>query len=185
MIVDEANRCKNIVANLLNFARQGKLKISKVNLTKQIIDIIKSINVNPQFEEISITLNQSEDDLEIDTDPDQIKQVFLNIITNACEAVEELEIKNVTINLRSEENRVAVEISDTGCGIPQENLDKLFTPFFTTKKMGKGTGLGLAISYGIIKMHKGDIKVSSNAGSGSTFKVRLPIKLDENKIILN
>ncbi len=185
MIIDEANRCKNIVSNLLNFARQGKLKIGEVNMTKQLQEIVKSIKVNPEFGKIIINLNVPSEDLIINADSDQIKQVFLNIITNACEAVEESETKNITVNLKKESESIITEIIDTGCGIPEENFDKLFTPFFTTKKMGKGTGLGLAISYGIIKMHKGDIKFSSRVGAGSTFKIRLPKQLDENKITLN
>lgn len=185
MIIEEANRCKNIVANLLNFARQGKLKISDVSINKLISEIVKSVKVNPEFSEISVNINELDEKLNLKADPDQVKQVFLNIITNACEAVEESEIKNITINLKKENDNAIVEITDTGCGIPEENFDKLFTPFFTTKKMGKGTGLGLAISYGIIKMHKGDIKVTSRINAGSTFKIRLPLKVDENKIILN
>jgi two-component system NtrC family sensor kinase len=113
-------------------------------------------------------------------------KIFLNIINNGCEALEESQTKNLTINIRNEENHLVVDIIDTGCGIPQENMKKLFTPFFTTKKMGKGTGLGLAISYGIIKMHRGDIKVKSNPGQGSVFTIKLPLeKKSESQIFMN
>ena len=82
--------------------------------------------------------------------------------------------KKIEIVLDDNESSVAVKIKDYGCGIPKENMSKLFTPFFTTKKMGKGTGLGLAIAYGIIKMHKGDIKVKSEVGKGSEFILTFP-----------
>ena len=83
-------------------------------------------------------------------------------------------MKELKIILSSDQNNVKIEITDTGNGIPKENHSKVFTPFFTTKSMGKGTGLGLAISYGIIKMHKGNITFTSEPGIGTTFKVLLP-----------
>jgi signal transduction histidine kinase len=83
----------------------------------------------------------------------------------------------MNIKISRNEQHFNVEISDTGCGIPKENMGKLFTPFFTTKKMGKGTGLGLAIVYGIIKMHKGDVRAVSEAGRGTTFIITIPVIL--------
>lgn len=183
LIIEEAKRCKNIVANLLNFARQGKLKISKVDAVKTINGIVSSINMNSENKDIFITVNKDVDDSVIEADPDQFKQVFLNIINNACESLEESEVKNVTINVKKDENYFIADIIDTGCGIPEENQKKLFTPFFTTKKMGKGTGLGLAISYGIIKMHKGDIKVKSQLDVGTAFTIKFPIKLKSQQIM--
>jgi len=185
MIIEEASRCKNIVANLLNFARQGKLKLSKVNLTNMLQGIIKSVKLNPVNENLFITLNMTGEIPEIDADGDQLKQVFLNIINNACESVEFSEIKSVTVNASIKDTSIIVDIIDTGCGIPAENMNKLFTPFFTTKKMGKGTGLGLPISYGIIKMHKGDIRAKSSPNGGSTFTVKLPMSLTFQQVIVN
>ncbi|WKZ68041.1 MAG: [Fe-Fe] hydrogenase large subunit C-terminal domain-containing protein [Melioribacteraceae bacterium] len=185
MIIDEANRCKNIVSNLLNFARHGKLKITSVNLPKIIDEIVRSIKINPSFKDVILNINNNCTDEIISADPDQIKQVFLNVITNGCEALEESEIKNLTINLRNDDTIIITEIIDTGCGIPEENMKKLFTPFFTTKKMGKGTGLGLAITYGIIKMHRGDIAVKSNQSHGSIFTIKLPLEKSEKRIMMN
>ncbi|MCK7522496.1 MAG: ATP-binding protein [Ignavibacteriales bacterium] len=96
-----------------------------------------------------------------------LKQVFINVIKNACEAMSESEKKELTINISSDQNNFIIEISDTGNGIPKENHSKVFTPFFTTKNIGKGTGLGLAISYGIIKMHKGNITFTTEIGKGT------------------
>ncbi len=177
LILAEAQRCKNIVANLLNFARQGKLKIAEVDLLSILIEITKSIKNNPDYQNISIELNDLKGNNVIHGDPDQLKQVFVNLITNACEAMEDSEKKEIKLKTYSEGNDVCIEIADTGCGIPEDNLNKLFTPFFTTKKMGKGTGLGLAISYGIIKMHKGNIKVESSSHEGTRVKISLPNNL--------
>ena len=109
-----------------------------------------------------------------------MKQVFINVINNACEAMTEAETKKINIKISSTESEITIEISDTGSGIPKENMGKLFTPFFTTKKMGKGTGLGLAIVYGIIKMHRGEIRAASEPGQGTTFLIRLPAKITNN-----
>lgn len=184
LIVDEANRCKNIVANLLNFARQGKLKISRIDINNLIDEIVHSIKINPANTAIFINVVNNLTTCEIDGDKDQLKQVFLNIINNACEAVEESQIKSVTINLHEENEYINVDVIDTGAGIPAENMGKLFTPFFTTKKIGKGTGLGLPISYGIIKMHRGRIDVKSKEQNGSIFSIKLPKILNIKSEIL-
>jgi two-component system NtrC family sensor kinase len=177
LIAEETNRCKNIVSNLLNFARQGKLNLSEFDVSDLINSILKMVRVKPEFKGISITTECEAHDTTITGDSDQLKQVFLNIITNACEALEESEIKKINIKINKTESEFVIEIKDSGAGIPKENMGKLFTPFFTTKKMGKGTGLGLAIVYGIIKMHKGDIRAISDVGQGTTIMIKLPINL--------
>ncbi|MDQ7816071.1 MAG: [Fe-Fe] hydrogenase large subunit C-terminal domain-containing protein [Melioribacteraceae bacterium] len=185
LIIDEAKRCKNIVANLLNFARQGKLRIAQVNILELISGITKMLKVNPAFREINFQFDNRVDSFEIYGDSDQLKQVFLNIITNACEAMESSETKTLTVIISKVNDSIDIEVNDTGSGIPQENIGKIFTPFFTTKKMGKGTGLGLAITYGIVKMHKGEIKVNSILGKGTCFIISLPIKSNIINPILN
>ncbi len=182
MIIEEAKRCKNIVTNLLDFARQGKLQVSKVDVLEIIEEVIRTIHIRPEFSDIRIVKNlQSDIANDIEGDEDQIKQILINIIVNACESMEESTEKQLTIDLSTDRNYLVIKIIDSGCGIPEENLKKLFTPFFTTKKMGKGTGLGLAITYGIVKMHKGDIKVESSVGEGSKFIIRLPNSLTVKK----
>jgi len=176
LIAEETNRCKNIVSNLLNFARQGKLKLSEFDLLDLINGILKTVRIKPEFRGISISTECSADSTLIKGDSDQIKQVFLNIITNACEAMDDSQVKKMDIKISKNEPYFNVEISDSGCGIPKDNMNKLFTPFFTTKKMGKGTGLGLAIVYGIIKMHKGDIRAVSEQSKGTTFIIKLPVE---------
>ena len=96
----------------------------------------------------------------------------MNLLVNAAQAIENQgEIKIVT---KAQDNHVSIKISDTGPGIPEENLSKIFDPFFTTKGVGKGTGLGLHIAYGIIQKHNGTIEVASTVGKGTTFKLQIP-----------
>jgi PAS domain S-box-containing protein len=106
--------------------------------------------------------------------PQELNQVFMNILVNAAQAIPDK--GEITLKTWADNGDIYVRISDTGAGIPQENLPKIFDPFFTTKEVGKGTGLGLSISYGIVKKHNGDITVESEAGRGSSFTVRLPIE---------
>ncbi|MFH0733686.1 MAG: [Fe-Fe] hydrogenase large subunit C-terminal domain-containing protein [bacterium] len=176
LIIDEAVRCKNIVANLLNFARQGKLNVSCFSIAEMIRDIIKLLSIKQEFTSINFQIVDNTGSIEIEGDLDQLKQVFINLINNACEALDDCLTKQITVELNNDIKDITVIVKDSGCGIPEDNIKKLFTPFFTTKKMGKGTGLGLAITYGIIKMHRGDIKVKSTPNVGTDFIVKLPIK---------
>ncbi len=173
LIIEEASRCKNIVANLLNFARQGRLNIERINLKELIDEQVKRIKVLPAANGVTVVL-ESSNGFTIEGDADQLKQVFLNVLNNACESMEELPNKKVVITISSDADNVVTKIKDSGCGIPKEYTGKIFTPFFTTKKMGKGTGLGLAITYGIIKMHSGNITFESKPGEGTTFTIKLP-----------
>jgi C4-dicarboxylate-specific signal transduction histidine kinase len=175
LIVEEANRCKGIVSNLLNFARQGKLRLAKINVYDIIESIIKSMKINPVFSSVNYSIEGSAEDCFIEGDPDQLKQVLLNLIINASEALEQSSIKKVHVAVNKVQNNLEIILSDTGCGISDENINQIFTPFFTTKKIGKGTGLGLAIAYGIVKMHRGDIKVKSAINRATTFTIHLPI----------
>jgi two-component system NtrC family sensor kinase len=104
-------------------------------------------------------------------DVNQLRQVFDNIIKNACEAMPEGGV--ISVRTEKEEDSFSVSISDTGPGIPEENLGKLFNPFFTTKPVGKGTGLGLSVCYGIVKMHGGSIDASNNPGGGASFRIKI------------
>jgi signal transduction histidine kinase len=116
---------------------------------------------------------------EIQCSPSQINQVFLNIITNAAQAIEGQGEIVITTKVYDPEH-VAISISDTGCGIPEENLSKIRDPFFTTKEVGTGTGLGLSIVDEIIRSHFGELQIESEVGKGSTFTVVLPIKRPES-----
>jgi signal transduction histidine kinase len=112
---------------------------------------------------------------EIQCSPSQINQVFLNIITNAAQAIESHGEIAITTRVHDKDH-VGIRISDTGCGIPEENLSKIRDPFFTTKEVGTGTGLGLSIVDEIIRSHHGQLLVESQVGKGSVFTIVLPIK---------
>jgi len=173
LIIGEANRCKNIVSNLLNFARQGRLFITKFSLSMLIDETIKTVGMNDRFAQIKILIDNTAENEIVEGDRDQLKQVYLNLLNNACEASADSLDKKIIVKIYCEEDSVITEIIDKGMGIARENFGRIFTPFFTTKNFGKGTGLGLAISYGIIKMHNGEITFQSDIGKGTAFKVKL------------
>lgn len=175
MIVNEAARCRSIVAGLLGFARQGKLVLESVDLNQLVLDTIAGVDRNPCFEKVAVSNHLDPAVPRIQADPAQLRQVLSNIALNGAESMPEGGILSLSSGFDWQARTVSVAISDTGCGIPEENLSKLFTPFFTTKATGRGIGLGLAISYGIVKMHRGTIDVSSRVGAGTTFTVTLPM----------
>jgi signal transduction histidine kinase len=105
--------------------------------------------------------------------PQQLRQVFLNILMNAVQAIEKR--GKIIIKTYEKDKNIFIEMIDTGSGIPEEVQNRIFEPFFTTKEVGKGAGLGLSVAYGIIKKHKGDIAVKSKIGEGTNFMIKLPI----------
>jgi two-component system NtrC family sensor kinase len=181
MIIDEATRCKTIVSDLLNFARQNEVLAQNTDVNELLNETIEELGVLPVFDDVEIVPHLDPDLPMIQADPAQLKEVFINLMTNAAEAMEGGGSLTVTTT-PAEDGMISVVFEDTGCGIPEENLSKIYTPFFTTKPIGKGTGLGLAIVYGIIKMHRGQIYVESEVGVGSTFTVTLPIKLPASSV---
>lgn len=174
LIVDQADRCKNIVGGLLNFARKNQVNFSELDLNTLIKNSVASVIVPSN---VQVEIKFLEKDSIAMADRDQMTQVFSNLIKNSIDAMPEG--GKITIDMQANAKDVFFEVSDTGIGIEKENINKLFTPFYTTKPSGKGTGLGLSIIYGIVKMHKGDIMVTSNANptegrTETTFAIRLP-----------
>jgi two-component system NtrC family sensor kinase len=175
MIINESKRCKTIVSDLLNFARQNEVLAQNTDVNALLSQTIEEIEIQPIFEEVRIVPQLEPALPNIQADPAQLKEVFINIMTNAAEAMAEGGSLTIVTEPTIDE-MIKITFQDTGCGIPEDNLSKIFTPFFTTKPIGKGTGLGLAIVYGIIKMHRGQIYVDSEVGVGSTFTITLPIQ---------
>jgi signal transduction histidine kinase/iron only hydrogenase large subunit-like protein len=174
MIAREATRCKNIVSGLLNFSRQRDVFCKEVNLNELLIEVTDLIKSQKKRDGITIEMDLDSNLPVVELDLEQIKQVIINLVMNAIEAMNEeghVRIKTETVD---DLEKVTFSVSDNGPGITKDNLKNLFTPFFTTKQVGQGTGLGLAICYGIIKMHRGDIKVDTELGQGTTFRVILP-----------
>ncbi|OFX25648.1 MAG: hypothetical protein A2041_03155 [Bacteroidetes bacterium GWA2_31_9b] len=174
LIVEQADRCKGIVGGLLNFARKNKLKPQEVNIKEFVQRSLDSVVIPAN---VKTHIHSNINDGNIMIDKDQMMQVFTNLEKNACEAMPDG--GDLTIDIDGDDTNIIIKISDTGTGIAEENIDKLFTPFFTTKEIGKGTGLGLPLVYGIVKMHRGKIEVVSNADStsgktGTTFTLTIP-----------
>jgi len=180
-IVQQTSRCRNIVKGLLDFARQRKPDKKEWDMYRLIENTVTLVEKQAPFRNIQIVKEFERKVPSLFVDGDQIQQVFMNILLNAADAMGE---NGGTLTIRTDlrDGMAEVAFSDTGHGISKEHISKLFDPFFTTKQTGKGTGLGLAISYGIIQSHSGDIKVESELGKGSTFRVRLPIIAELSKI---
>lgn len=178
MIISEVNRCKTIVADLLNFARQHEISAKDVDLHALLEDVILKAQTRPRYEKIQFVRVFDPNLPLIQADASQLQQVFVNLFNNSNYAMENVGTITLSTNY-IEPHSVEIRVSDTGSGIPAENISKLFTPFFTTKPAGKGTGLGLSIVYGIIKLHHGQITVQSQVGHGTTFTITLPVRLSE------
>ncbi len=180
IIYTEARRCSSIVKDLLLFARRHKPDYQAVDSVVLIREILKSMSLDLQKKKIAVQENFSSSSMMIEADPHLLKQVFANILTNAHQALEEVQRqRRMEIAARQENGSVIFSIKDNGPGIPQENLRRIFDPFYTTKEVGKGTGLGLSLSYGIVKEHAGKLTVESQPGKETVFIIELPLKSRE------
>lgn len=165
------DRASLIARELLQFSRQRETDFAPCDIN----DVIKGALTLLHYKLESITVqNSSQKVPEVMGDPVKLEQVFINVLSNAVEAMPEGGSLAVVTTLRGD--RVQVRITDTGPGIPEEHLPRVFDPFFTTKKIGVGTGLGLSIAYGIIRQHYGGIHIANKAGRGTTVTVRIPTK---------
>jgi len=184
VIVRETKRCRDIVRRLLNFARQEPPKKTNVNINEVIERTISILTNQLKLKNISTQINIADNLPAIKADANQLQQVLMNLLVNATDAMDEkggeIHISASSGDLNGQEG-ITIEVTDFGCGIPQENRAKIFEPFYTTKGQ-KGTGLGLAVVWGIIEKHDGKIEVKSEMGKGTTFTVRLPV--NDNTTIL-
>jgi PAS domain S-box-containing protein len=168
--LDGAERVKKIVQDLKGFARLDEAESKPADINQ---GIESAVNIIWNELKYKVTLKREYGDIpQIQCNPGQLNQVFLNIILNAAQAVETR--GELTIRTWSEGGYVFIMIADTGRGIPADKLQRIFEPFYTTKEVGQGTGLGLSIAYDIIKKHNGEIRVESEVGKGTTFTVMLP-----------
>jgi two-component system NtrC family sensor kinase len=177
VMVKETIRCREIVKRLLDFARQTRPQKRMASINALIDNIILLVRNQTSFRNILIEKDLAPDIPDILVDPDQVQQVFVNIILNAAEAM----TKGGTLTIRSmrsvDGESIIITLADTGHGISEEVRERIFDPFYTTKE--HGTGLGLSISYGIIEQHGGTISVDSVMEKGSTFTISLPILTSE------
>jgi signal transduction histidine kinase len=164
--------CNNIIQGLLDFARQTEPLLRPVTVGRAIDKAMSLAGHQIKMKTIEVSRTDAPSQSLVVADFNQLVQVIINLILNAVQAMKEGGRLNISTS--QEDSQVKIAISDTGDGIPPENMEKLFTPFFTTKEDVKGVGLGLAISYGIIERHGGKIEVRSEVGKGSTFTIVLP-----------
>ncbi len=186
LVIRETKRCATIIRRLLDFAREKTQEKKFADINRLIEDTAHLIEWPAHLRDIAISMDLGPDLPPVWVDEDLIRQVILNLITNAQHAI----VEKGSITIRSRLSPVAgspepgadsvpmvqISIIDTGCGIPEQDLQRIFDPFFTTKEVGKGTGLGLSISYGIVTAHGGTIDVESTVGKGTTFRINLPIQ---------
>ena len=177
LALSESERLKNLIRSLQDFNRPSAGRKMPMDVHSAINSLLLLCKSDFKKKRINVVLNFMERLPQIRAIPDQIKQVFLNLLTNAADAC--LPGGMIVITTCHEDRRIAVAIRDNGIGIDPEKKDLIFQPFYTTKPAVKGTGLGLSISYGIVQNHRGEIRVESEPGNGSTFTVLLPIKLEE------
>jgi len=173
-IVDEAVRIGRIVGNLRTFSRSGLKQISLFSLGELLDDILDQLGHQVPLERYHLSRRYWGRDVMVEGDADQLRQVFTNLILNGLQAMPEGGALMLDLEQSGEEEQICVTVQDQGCGITPEQMEKLFTPFFTTK--ARGTGLGLAVSYGIVRDHGGEIRVESSPEAGATFSVVLPLQ---------
>ncbi len=173
----ELNRLKAVVTNFLEFARPQQPQQRRTGPAEILESVNRLASETAKMGEVCLHLDVSEDVSPVMLDPEQIKQVMLNLVINAIQATPPR--GNVTLRARIKGKTLALEVEDEGKGIPQANLEKIFDPFFTTR--ADGTGLGLSIAYSIVSQHGGRIEVTRNKDKGMTFAILLPVGQNEQQ----
>ncbi|MFC1885273.1 ATP-binding protein [Thermodesulfobacteriota bacterium] len=179
-VLESVDRCGEITKNLLGFAREVEPKISPVQIGNVIDKVLKFLRKEASYRNIELDVDIPEEIPLICSDFGKLQQIFLNLITNAFQAMDNGGSLKIRASLK-DENHVTITLKDNGCGISEGDLKRLFEPFFTTKISNGGTGLGLSITYGLVHRLNGDISVRSKVGKGTTVRITLPIKLEEVK----
>ena len=182
MMENAVAKIEKVVSNLLNFARKPPGESTLLSIEHAIENAL--VLVSHRLEKLRIsTTNEIDLDLpRIDGDRSQLEQVFVNLFLNSIDAIEErCKVdpnceRRLILRSSIDENKIIVEVNDSGVGIPNENLGKVFDPFFTTKPVGKGTGLGLSIGYNIVNAHNGSMRIESNSGNGTSVYLEFPFK---------
>jgi two-component system NtrC family sensor kinase len=172
-VVKQTFRASEIVNNLLNFSRTGAADFTEVNLNAVVEEVLTLVAHPFRTAHVQVTRNLQQQLPSVLGSNNKLQQVFLNLFLNARDAMPSGGM--VEIRTAAHNGSVEVEISDTGGGIPREDLNRIFDPFFTTKSSGRGTGLGLSVSYGIVKEHAGKVDVRSTPGKGTSFRLEFPV----------
>lgn len=179
--LDGAQRIVRIIRDLKSFSRKDEIELTEANIN-ELVETALNIVWNEVKYKADVVKEYNDLPL-VSCHPQQITQVLMNVIVNGAQSIEKS--GKITIRTYVKEDKVFIEITDTGSGMSEETQKRLFEPFFTTKKIGEGTGLGLAIVYGIIQNNMGNIEVKSKPGEGSTFIISLPLKAEKQTKVAN
>ncbi|WP_029896526.1 sensor histidine kinase [Desulfohalovibrio reitneri] len=179
-IISSVSRCGQITRQLLSFARHFELKTEPVRVEEVVQEVLSFLRKEAEYRNIDINLRPVDGVRPIVSDRGKLQQIFLNIINNAFQAMNDGGRLDITVS-PMENGWVEVDISDTGIGMDEDDLEKIFEPFFSTKRDSGGTGLGLSITYGLVRKLRGEISVKSEKGEGTTFYVRLPPERDRDE----
>jgi PAS domain S-box-containing protein len=178
LVESQVHRITKIIRDLVDFSRPSNYQVQPTNVGKILTESVEIVKLAKKAKNISFRIQIPSKVPVISLVPDQISQVFINILLNAVDAMEGKEGK-VEASIQTNDRSMIISIADTGPGIPAENHEKIFEPFFTTKRVGEGTGMGLWVSYGIVQSFRGDIAVKSSKGKGAIFTITLPLNTKE------
>jgi PAS domain S-box-containing protein len=180
LVKSQVTRISKIIRDLVDFSRPSNFELQRVNINECLKEAVEITKVGTKAKTIDFNVKLSDDIPNLPLVADQLEQVFVNILLNAVDAINEVtdekKEKRISIESALSKDEAIFTFTDTGSGISEENLTKIFEPFFTTKSQGRGTGLGLWVSYGIIKSFQGKLEVQSNSGLGTTFTIKLPVE---------
>jgi two-component system, NtrC family, sensor kinase len=179
-ILKDAERCRDTVKELLEFARQTRHEMRPLDINRAITRTLFLLENQTLFQNITVIRNLTGDIPNVRGDTQQVNHMFMNIILNAAQAMQGRGTLTVGTRLSDDGERVVIEIADTGPGIPEDIRPHIFEPFFTTKEEGEGTGIGLSLVYGIVESHEGKIRALNNTPCGTRFIIELPISTSEN-----
>ena len=181
-IIANVERASGVIKHVRDFARQSEPVRSRVKINDPINDVFKVLGHQLKVHDVEVDLDLDPDIPQVLAEHNRLEQVFINLVSNAIDAMDEKTAqpdnadkeKRLTIKSFAENDQVIVKVIDTGIGMTEEVKNKIFEPFYTTKKVGKGTGLGVSISYGIVKDYNGSIEIESEVGKGTTFTLKFP-----------
>jgi two-component system NtrC family sensor kinase len=174
VIIRESFRCKGTIDCLLTFSRKSDGSVGNVDINQILYEVLELVRHKSRYDKIEIRTDLPADLPIVTGDPAGLRQVFMNLLLNAHQAIKGSGLVEISTS-QTDAETVSVRFRDSGCGIPKEAIDQIWDPFFTTKEVGQGLGLGLAVTYNIVKRHGGEINVESTIGKGTTFTVRIPI----------
>ncbi len=179
VIVRESYQCKKIIGSLLNFGRKSNGIIGRADINEIVLEILELLQHQSNYKDVEVVTNLQKSVPFITCDPSELRQIIMNLLINACQAITDSGLVEITTEHSADEQLVYIKVRDTGHGIAQNVIDRIWDPFFTTKEPGKGTGLGLALTYNIVKRLEGEISVKSTVGEGSQFTVKLPVRNEQ------